>query len=153
MTSAKETSSPRSGRCLALGFDRNESSRRAAEWAARDLLPEGKLVFVHACRPLHAPPSPLSTTSEREQLGKAIIDEFLLEGENSLRDLELAVEILDTDPVSALIDAAGRHKADAIVVGTELHSRVHRAIGVVTTELLQRSPVPVIAVPQSVVSG
>ena len=153
MTGAKESGPARSGRCLALGFDRNESSRRAAEWAAQDLLPDDKLVFVHACRPLHAPPSPLSTTSEREQLGRAIIDEFLLEGEDSLRDLELAVEILDTDPVSALIAAAERHEADAIVVGTELHSRVHRAIGVVTAELLQRSPVPVIAVPQSILSG
>jgi nucleotide-binding universal stress UspA family protein len=152
MTGSAENGSQPAGRCLALGFDRNESSRRAAEWAARDLLPNGKLVFVHACRPLHAPPSPISTAGEREQLGRAIIDEFLLEGESSLRDLELAIEILDTDPVTALIDAATRHQADAIVVGSEQHSRVHRAIGVVTAELLKRAPVPVIAVPQSVLS-
>lgn len=143
-------SAARPGRCLTVGFDRNESSRRAAEWAAHELQPDGKLVFVHACRPLHAPPSPISSAGEREQLGRAIVDEFLLGGESSMRDLELAVEILDTDPVAALIDAAERHAADAIVVGSEQHSRVHRAIGVVTAELLQQAPVPVIAVPAGV---
>lgn len=140
-------------RCLAVGFDRNDSSRRAAEWAAADLQPDGQLVLVHACRPLHAPPSPLASAAERAELGRAIVDEFLLEADSSLRDLELVVEILDSDPVTALTDAATRHGADAIVVGSEQHSRLHRAVGVVTSELFRSSPVPVIAVPSSVSTG
>jgi len=139
--------SGRPGRCLALGYERSDGARRAANWAAAQLQPDGKLVIVYACRPLHAPPSPLTTDSERIQTGRAVVDELLLEGDDSMRDLELATEILDEDPVSALIDTANRHGADAIVVGSEPHSRLRKALGVVTSELLTRSPVPVIVVP------
>jgi nucleotide-binding universal stress UspA family protein len=142
--------SAKRARCLALGFDRTESSRRAAAWALRDLLPNGKLVLVHACRPLNAPPSPLASARERMKLGRAIVDEYVLEAEDSLHDLELAVEVIDADPVTALVQAAERHHADAIVLGSERHSRLHKALGVVTAELLNVSPVPVIAVPENV---
>ena len=137
-------------RCLAVGYDRSDASRRAVSWAAAELQPDGKLVIVHAGRPLHAPPSPLSTHDERAELGRAFIDELLLEGEDSMRDLELAAEILDQDPVSALIDAALRHGASAIVIGHEQHSALQRALGGVASELLGSSPVPVIAVPPAV---
>jgi nucleotide-binding universal stress UspA family protein len=134
-------------RCLVLGYDRSDASRAAASWAASQLQPDGRLVIVHALRPLHAPPSPLVTHEQRVELGRAVVDELLLEGEDSMRDLELAAEVLDEDPVSALIDAASRYGADAIVVGSGRHSRLHKALGVVTDGLLSRSPVPVIAVP------
>jgi len=134
-------------RCLAVGYDRTEGSRRAVSWAAAQLQPDGKLVIVHAGKPLHAPLSPLSTHGERAELGRAMIDELLLEGEDSLRDLQLAAEILDRDPVSALIEAATRHGASAIVIGHEHHSPLHRAVGGLTTELLDASPLPVIAIP------
>jgi nucleotide-binding universal stress UspA family protein len=45
--------------------------------------------------------------------------------------------------VSALIEAAGRHGADAIVLGAQCHSALHEAIGTVTGELLKLSPVAV----------
>ncbi|HEV7162583.1 MAG TPA: hypothetical protein VGN25_04940 [Solirubrobacteraceae bacterium] len=95
-------------RCMVLGYDRSDDSRAAARWAVSELLPDGKLVIVHADRPLHAPPSPLSNANERAELGRAI------------------------------------------VIGGRTHSRLHRPIGVVTVELLSRSPVPVIAVPLDV---
>jgi nucleotide-binding universal stress UspA family protein len=139
-------------RCLAVGYDRTESSRRAVGWAASQLQPDGKLVIVHAGKPLHAPPSPLSSHGERDELGRAMIDELLLEGDDSLRDLELAAEILDRDPVSALVEAATRHQASAIVIGHERHSPLHRALGALTSELLDASPVPVIAIPLSAAS-
>ena len=134
-------------RCLAVGYDRTDGSRRAVTWAAAQLQPDGKLVIVRAGKPQHAPASPLSTHGERDDLGRAMVDELLLEGEDSLRDLELAVEILDRDPVSALIEAATRHRASAIVIGHERHSRLQRAFGAVTSELLDASPLPVIAIP------
>ena len=109
--------------------------------------PNGKLVIVHACRPLHAPPSPLSTAKERHELGRAMIDELFLEGEDSLFDADLVTEVSDEDPVSALTQAARRHGARAIVVGCEQHSRLHKALGTVTSELLKSSPVPVTVVP------
>jgi nucleotide-binding universal stress UspA family protein len=135
--------------CLVLGYDRTDSARLAAQWAVKQLLPDGKLVIVHSCRPLHAPPSALSSADERHRLGRALVDELLLEGEDSLFDLDVEVEVVDRDPVSALGDAAVRHHAEAIVVGSEHHSRLHKAIGTVTVELLAKSPVPVVVVPQT----
>ncbi len=135
------------GPCLVLGYDRTDSSRRAARWAANELHPSGKLVIVHACRPLHAPPLPLSSTQERERLGRAVIDELLLESEDSLFDVDIVTEVSDDDPVTALTEAAQRHGARAIVVGSEQHSRLHKALGTVTSELLTSSQVPVTVVP------
>jgi len=137
------------GACLVLGYDRTDSARGAVAWAARQLLPEGTLVIVHACRPLHAQPSPLSTPKERHEYGRALIDELLLEDTGSLLDIDIRAEVTDNDPVSALLAAAREHRAQAIVVGHEQHSTLHRALGTVTTELLNSSPVPVIAVPPS----
>jgi nucleotide-binding universal stress UspA family protein len=135
-------------RCLALGYDRTHSTRRAARWAVGQLLNDGKLVIVYGCRPLHASPTPLSRAQER-RLGRALVDELLLEGEDSLFDRDVEVEVVGLDPVSALSDAALRHRAEAIVVGSESHSRLHTAVGAITGELLKRSPVPVVVVPQT----
>jgi nucleotide-binding universal stress UspA family protein len=135
------------GRCLVLGYDGSDGARRAAAWAVSDLPPDGRLVLVRAGRPLHLPPSPLSSAEERAQVGHALFDELLLDGEESLLDVQLTTEVSDEDPVTALLDAAQRHHAHAIVLGCEQHSRLRRVIGVVTSELLARSPVPVISVP------
>lgn len=132
--------------CLVLGYDRSDSARLAARWAVNQLLPSGRLVIVHANRPLHALPL-ASSAEERKRFGRALIDELLLEGEDELFDIDVELEVVDRDPVSALIDAARRHRARAIVVGSEHHSRLHTAIGTVTVELLKDSPVPVIVVP------
>ena len=135
------------GRCLVLGYDGSEGARRAAAWAVSDLPPDGRLVLVRAGRPLHLPPSPLTSAEERAEVGHAIFDELMLDGEESLLDVQLSTEVSDEDPVTALLEAAERHHAHAIVLGCEQHSRLRRALGVVTTELLARSPVPVISVP------
>jgi nucleotide-binding universal stress UspA family protein len=142
-----------SERVLVLGYDRTNGARCAARWAANELAPDGKLVIVHASRPLHAPPSALTTTEERHRSGRALIDELLLEGEDALFDVETVAEISDADPVSALISAAEHYRASAIVIGSEHHSRLHNAIGTVTSELLTKSPVPVIAVPAADANG
>lgn len=134
---------------MILGYDRSESSRHAANWATSQLLTGGKLVLVHACRPQHLPPAPLIGSSERRKLGRAILDELALDGEDALLDVDLHTEVSDDDPVNALIDAARRHDACAIVLGAKDHSRLHGMLGTVTTELLKISPVPVITVPLS----
>jgi nucleotide-binding universal stress UspA family protein len=131
--------------CLVLGYDRTGSARLAAEWAVKQLLPDGRLVIVHSNRPLHAPT--LESAEERQRLGRALVDELLLEGGDSMFDVDVDVEVVDADPVSAVCDAAIRHGADAIVLGSERHSRLHTALGTVTVELLKRSPVPVVVVP------
>jgi nucleotide-binding universal stress UspA family protein len=133
--------------CLVVGYDRGEASRRAVSWAASQLAPQGKLVLVHACRPLHTPPSPLSSERERHEFGRALFDELLLEGEDALLDTIVHTELSDADPVSALTSAAAKHSADGIVVGHEPHSRLHTAVGTVTGTLLSRANVPVTVVP------
>lgn len=144
---AKKRKDAPSGPCLVVGYDRSESSRVAVSWAARQLPANGRLVLVYACRPLHAPPSPLASAQERRTFAGAAIDELLLEAEDALLDTNVCVEISNEDPVSALTGFARRYNADAIVVGCEQHSRLHKAVGTVTSELLERSPVPVTAVP------
>lgn len=134
-------------RCLVVGYDRTESARGAARWAAEEVSPDGRLVIVHASRPLHAPNSPLSTPEERRSLARALIEELLLESEDAMFDVDITAEISDSDPVSALTRAATENEAHAIVIGSESHSALHRALGTVTTELLRSSPVAVIAVP------
>ncbi len=133
------------GPCLVVGYDGSESARAAASWAAGSLPAHGRLVLVYACRPLHAPPSPLATADERHRLGQAFLDELALDSEDALLDAH--TEVSDEDPVSALTEAARRHGASGIVVGCEQHSRIHKALGTVTSELLLRSLVPVTAVP------
>jgi nucleotide-binding universal stress UspA family protein len=76
-----------------------------------------------------------------------VIDELLLDGEDALLDAEIATEVSDDDPVTVLTDAARRREARAIVVGCKQHSRLHKALGTVTSELLQSSPVPITVVP------
>jgi nucleotide-binding universal stress UspA family protein len=138
---------PANPRCMVLGYDASDSSRLALSWAASELQPDGKLVLVRSGRALHVPASPLSSSSERDQLGRAIFDELVLDVEDSLLDLQLITEVSEDDPASALLDAANRHGADAIVVGCERHSALHRALGVLTTQLLEHADVPIISVP------
>jgi nucleotide-binding universal stress UspA family protein len=153
--SARETAGTRkrkaperpSERCLVVGYDRGESARAAVEWAARQLPPEGRLVVVFAEKPLHAPQSPLSSAGERRRFAGAAIDELLLETDGAVLDREIVTEISEEDPVSALREAARRHGAEAIVLGSQQHSRVHEAIGTVTSALLKDSRVPVTVVP------
>ena len=45
-------------------------------------------MIVHACRPLHAPPPPFSTAEERHALGRAIVYELFMDGEDPLLDLQ-----------------------------------------------------------------
>lgn len=137
------------GACLVVGYDGSESARAAARWAAASLPAAGKLVLVYASRPLHAPPSPLSSAQERDRIGRAFLDELLLDGDDALLDVAAHAEVSGEDPVHALIEAARRHDAGAIVVGFKHHSRLHKAIGTVTSELLMHSPVPITAVPSN----
>lgn len=132
---------------MVVGYDGSESASVAVRWAAATLPAEGSLVLVCSCRPLHAPPSPLACSQERRSVGHAVFDALALEAQDAFLAHQACTEVSDEDPVSALTDAARRHRACMIVVGCEQHSRLHRAIGTVTSELLKRSPVPVVAVP------
>jgi nucleotide-binding universal stress UspA family protein len=136
------------GRSIVIGCDRSSSATLAAEWAARQLAGAGTLVLVHACRPLMMPPPALSTPEERLEVGHAVVDELLMSAGPCLLDVDVKVEVLDEDPVSAILGAVRDHEAEAIVIGCEHRSRIRTAIGTVTEELLKSATVPVVAVPQ-----
>jgi nucleotide-binding universal stress UspA family protein len=135
---------------LVLGYNRTDSARAAARWATGQLADDGRLAIVHACHDLHLPARPGVSSEQLQRIGRDIVDELLLKGGDELFDVDVAVEVSDEDPVTALREAAVRHGAEAIVVGAELHSRLHAAIGTVTVELLRSSPVPVVVVPLAV---
>ncbi len=141
--SAAEPQAP----CLVVGYDGSDSARAAVGWAARTIPEDGRLVLVYACRALHAPPSPVVTDAQRHEVAQAVLDELALDGEDALLARDTHTEVIDEDPVSALSDAAVRHRATSIVVGGREHSRLRHAIGTVTDELLTRAPVPVTVVP------
>lgn len=136
--------------CIVVGCDRSRSAKAAAEWAASQLRAGGTLVLVHACRSLLRPPSVLSTPEERIEIGHAVLDDLLMEAGTPLLDVEVEVQVLDEDPVSAILEVAGSHDAEAIVIGSEHRSRLRSAIGTLTEELLKRSSVPVVSVPERV---
>lgn len=144
---AARASRARAERCLVVGYDGSEDSRRAAIWAAAEAR-GGRLVLVHSGRALHAPA--LASQQARRDISHALIDELLLDADPELLDAHIEAEHSDEDPVTALVSAAERRGATAIVIGAKRHSRLHRALGVVSGELLERSPVAVIVVPVGV---
>jgi nucleotide-binding universal stress UspA family protein len=135
------------GPCLIVGYDGSESARTAARWAAEALPATGRLVLLYAAHPLHAPSSPLASEEERRRLGQAVLDELALDGDEAIVRATAHAEVSCEDPISALVEAAHRHQAEGIVVGCRRRSRLHRALGTVTSELPARSPVPVTVVP------
>ena len=137
----------RGKRCLVVGYDRGPAAQRAVQWAARQLPADGRVVIVFACKGLHAPS--LQSERERRSFAGAAIDELLLEAEDALLDREIVTEISDEDPVGALLEAAARHDAEAIVLGAQRHSPLQQALGTVTGELLKRSHVALTIVPSA----
>jgi nucleotide-binding universal stress UspA family protein len=133
--------------CFVVGYDGSEGARAAVDWAVRTLPRHGQFVLVYACRAQHALPSPLTPSAERRELAHATFDELALDADDTFLARATHTEVADKDPAAALVDAAIRYAASMIVVGRQQHSRLHRAIGTSTGELLMRSPVPVTVVP------
>lgn len=133
--------------CLVVGYDGTDASDCAIAWAVGQLASDGRLVIVHACRALHAPSSPLTSERERRDLGRALLEEVCIDRGQANGDMLVHAEVADEDPVRALNRVGERCHADGIVVGHGSHSRLHRAIGTVTGELLARCTVPVTVVP------
>ena len=128
-------------RTVVVGFDGSAGSRRALAWAARRLVPEGRLVLVVATRP---EPSTLGRPGlelvARDPLGYArlVLDEI------STADGVPDVEVVVTDdvPAHALHELARERDADEIAIG----GRRGRAEGAVAADLLAVADRPVVIV-------
>ncbi|MFN8035997.1 MAG: universal stress protein [Acidimicrobiia bacterium] len=137
------------GGCLVLGVDGTPGSRRAAEYATHLAAAlDAPVVAIFALRPaaeflLDLPPS-----SVEEWTG-------LLERE--LRDdwcrplakagIPYTTQLVEREPVAALIDAADRHRAAMIVVGANHHGSLHRLAGSKIARLVHEAHRPVVVVP------
>jgi nucleotide-binding universal stress UspA family protein len=134
---------------IVVGYDGSPEARHAAVWAARRAAPDGSVLLVHASGPRRRwlPIEILRTGSERTQLGRALIDELLMSGEQELLDVKLQAHVVAGTPAKVLRDAAEQHEADEIVVGSHHPRRADPIYGDVAAELVRSAPVPVIVVP------
>ncbi len=136
------------GPCVIVGYDGSPAARGAAAWAARRVAPDGRLVLVHASRPTAhwLPVSILGTPAERESHRRALLEELRAEADTALRETALDAEIVDEEPATALLDAARRHGAREIVIGSHRRSAPERFRGEVATQLAHTTTVPVLIV-------
>ena len=101
--------------CLVLGYDQR-TAPGPPRHGRRGSSASSQLVIVHACRPLHAQPSPLSTPSEAR--GPTGADRRAAAGgRRRLSAIDVEAQVSDRDPVSALVEAARDYGAGGIVVG------------------------------------
>ncbi len=132
-----------------VGYDGSPEARHAAVWAARSAAPNGSIVLIHAVGPRRRwlPHELLRTGDERRQLGRALIDELLMNGDDALLDVKLEAHVVPGTPAKALIDAAERHGAREIVVGSHHRGRSGAIYGDIAGELVRSAPIPVVVVP------
>jgi nucleotide-binding universal stress UspA family protein len=133
---------------IVLGYDESPGARRAlglaVELAQRFAEP---LVLVYGS----APPGLVGEeavvhTQALAELGRTALAHAVADAEAA--GVAVKVELLDEKPVPALLDAAERHDARMIVVGTYGESPLRGAIlGSVSYRLLHLSERPVLCVP------
>jgi nucleotide-binding universal stress UspA family protein len=133
---------------IVLGYDESPGSRpalaMAVSLAARFDEP---LVLVYGAEP----PGGLGEEFRAHQralaeMGRTAVEHAVAEAEAA--GVRTVVEVLDAKPAQALVDAADRHDARVIVVGTSGESPLRGAIlGSVPHKLLQISDRPVLCVP------
>jgi nucleotide-binding universal stress UspA family protein len=133
---------------IVLGYDESPGSRpalaMAVSLAARFDEP---LVLVYGAEP----PGGLGEEFRAHQralaqMGRTAVDHAVAEAEAA--GVRTVVEVLDAKPAQALVEAADRHDARVIVVGTTGESPLRGAIlGSVPHRLLQISDRPVLCVP------
>lgn len=136
------------GRVIVVGYDGSPSARAAVEMAAMHAGPDGKLYIVHA----YDPPSDSlgypyyqRALEDHEKQGQAVLDE-LVAGNEALGGTNYVTELLGESPVDAIANVARARHADEIVVGSHGHSKLRRALGSTSHDLLHREDLPPVVV-------
>jgi nucleotide-binding universal stress UspA family protein len=133
---------------IVLGYDESPGSKRALEMAvelaARYAEP---LVLVYGVEPPGGMGEEfLAHQRAVAELGRTAVSHAVDEATSA--GVQTVVEVLDAKPAQALIDAADRHDARVIVVGTRGESPLRGAVlGSVSHKLLHLSDRPVLCVP------
>ncbi|MFD6417652.1 universal stress protein [Streptomyces sp. NPDC060194] len=133
---------------VVLGYDESSGAERALHVAvsvARAF--DERLVLVYgAAAPGGVGEEYRSHLAALQQTGRRALDRAVEAA--SAERVATTVEILDAKPAQALIDAAQRHAARVIVVGSWGESPMRGALlGSTPHKLLHLSPVPVLCVP------
>ncbi|MEE1742789.1 universal stress protein [Streptomyces sp. BE147] len=135
---------------VVLGYDESPGAERALRIAVEVAAAFGeRLVLVYGA----APPGPSgeeyrSHYEAIRQAGRKGLERAVTAAEAA--GLQATVEVIDKKPAQALIDAAARHGARVIVVGSWGESPMRGALlGSTPHKLLHLSTVPVLCVPTS----
>jgi nucleotide-binding universal stress UspA family protein len=127
----------RNGRIIVAGYDGSATGKAAVDYAARKAGAGGHVFVVHAYG-----------LGEPGEHGRALIDGLALE-DDPLIDTEWDAELIEGRPAQVLLSVAHARHADEIVVGSRGRGRLTRAaLGSVSHELLSRSDLPVVVIPQ-----
>ncbi|MEV4941639.1 universal stress protein [Streptomyces zaomyceticus] len=133
---------------VVLGYDESPGAARALRIAVEVAAAfDEQLVLVYGA----AAPGPLSKEYRSHyeairQIGRAGLEHAVTEADRA--GVPTVVEVLDDKPAQALIDAATRHSARVIVVGSWGESPMRGALlGSTPHKLLHMSNVPVLCVP------
>jgi nucleotide-binding universal stress UspA family protein len=140
---------------LVVGYDRHPASRAALRFAAE--LADALNVALHVVHVVDRSDTPIGAQASAS--GGA--DQRYLEGERrhvgaalDAANVQWSYQVLDGDPVSALLGAASEHAAFMIVVGRPEQglgaTLGHIVTGTVARTLIRRSQRPVVVVPDDV---
>jgi nucleotide-binding universal stress UspA family protein len=77
----------------------------------------------------------------------AVLDALLLEGGDSLLDVDYELELVDGGAAEGIARAASEHDADEIVVGSHGFGRLRAALGSVSHDVLHTAERPVMVIP------
>jgi nucleotide-binding universal stress UspA family protein len=138
-------------RTIVVGLDGSEGSDRALRWAisrAADLRAE--VVAVYGFRPvvpeLSAGIPAFDPHAMVESLRATLEDDW--SAPLDAAGIPYRAELVEADPVTAILGAADRHGADMIVLGAQGHGGfVDRLLGGVTYKVAHRARQPVVIVP------
>ena len=142
LTVHAEVSPPRPLRKLVVATDFSDPARTAVEVARTWLEPNGSLVLAHAIPAVMSPgdpavplPDPNSEAWARGEYEKLAPT---LSGVRSELDLRFG------NAETSILEAAARHSADAIVIGTQGRTGLaHALLGSVAERVIRRAQIPV----------
>jgi nucleotide-binding universal stress UspA family protein len=133
---------------IVLGYDESPGAKRALTTAIEIAARFGEpLVLVYGA----APPGVMGEEFREHlgaltEIGRTAVQHAVAEAEQA--GVETVVEVLEAKPVDALLEAAAKHDARVIVVGTWGESPLRGAVlGSVSHKLLHVSDRPVLCVP------
>jgi nucleotide-binding universal stress UspA family protein len=133
---------------IVLGYDESPGSRRALEIAVSLAQRfDEPLILVHGVEPPGGMGEEfLAHQRALAEMGRTAVEHAVEEATRS--GVRTVVEVIGAKPAQALVDAADKHDARVIVVGTRGESPLRGAmLGSVSHKLLHISDRPVLCVP------